>query len=240
MRKFRLNRAIQASVLASALGGSLFAAMPAASAATQECTGTLSGVTVKRLVVPEGETCTLEDVTVKQGVTVRPGGALITDDSEIGGNVIARGARTVQIIDTNVGRNIKVTGTTGATVIGSDGCKVDPLAGNNIQVRDSLGNVAICFMTVKNNIQLSGNAGLIGVFDNVVGNSLQARDNSGKFSRFRRNVVDNNIQISRNDSTVRLVDNTATGQLMCKGNVPAPSGEGNTASKLTGQCKDLG
>jgi hypothetical protein len=116
-------------------------------------TGTYASVRV-----PKGASCYLQDATVE-------------------GNVMANhGAVDVWIVDTAVERNIKIRGAERDVKIGSEDCKVDPVAGNNIMVTRSH-NVAICWMTVDNNIMVTRNDGRMMLRDNTVGNSIRVTKN---------------------------------------------------------------
>lgn len=227
---------------------------PVQAAPAQECTTTITGGTTGSLVVPEGEKCTLIGVTVEGSVTVEEGAALFTNDlngvnTTIEGNVVGRDAKTVRLIDTDViGQgttgNINLQRTTGAIIIGVEGCAVDPRVGNNITLINNFGPIAICQMTVGETITLQGNAKNIGVYDNVIGNSLVITGNTGDFIRVRDNEVGvtqgGSLTVKNNDSQVVLTRNEVANKLTCSGNNPAPRGAGNTAgSGGSGQCEDL-
>ncbi len=225
---------------------------PAQAAPATQCTGTITGGMTGSLVVPSGATCTLDGVTVNGNIRIMSGGALITDDSTINGNVRGDGARTVQLIDTDVvgtgtTGNITLTGTTGKIVIGSEGCVVDPAVGNNITLIDNEGNIAICFMTTGETIKVQGtDDGRIGIHDNVVGNSLLVQDNTGSRITLTNNDVGStgggSINVDNNTTTLKLnlTNNHTANALNCTGNVLAPTGSGNTADNGGhGQCVDL-
>ncbi|MDQ4038573.1 MAG: hypothetical protein M3313_09550 [Actinomycetota bacterium] len=225
---------------------------PAQAAPATECTGTITGGTTGSLIVPEGETCTLEGVTVNGNIRIEAGGALITDDSTINGNVRGNGARTVQLIDTDVvgtgtTGNITLTGTTGKIVIGSEGCRVDPAVGNNITLIDNEGNISICYMTVGETINVQGtDDGRIGIHNNTVGNSLIVQDNTGARITLTNNNVGvsggGSINVDNNTTTLKLnlTNNHSANALNCTGNVLPPTGSGNTADNGGhGQCADL-
>jgi len=206
-------RRVIIAVAALAAGG-IFAS-PASAATTTECTGTLSG-TYDRIVVPAGETCTLDGATVNSNVTVKSGGSLYTSNATIGGNVMSRDAATVRLIDTNIDHNVMISGTTGTVKIGSAGCKVDPSAAGNLMLKGNLGSIAICDMTIGHNVALIGNEGRIGAFRNIVGNNGLFFDNTGPATRVRDNQLDQNLN--------------------CRNNTQRVIASGNTAHKLLGQC----
>ncbi len=159
----------------------------------------------------------MDGATVTGSVTVGAGSSLYTMGATIGGNVMSRDAATVRLIDSDLGHNVMITGTTGAVRIGSKGCKVDPAAALNLKVKKNLGNVAICDMSVGRNLMVKGNAGRTGIFRNVVGNNVMLYGNTGSANRVR--------------------DNSVTQNLHCKGNAHKVISSGNTAKKIMGQCK---
>ncbi len=243
MRKFLATAAAAVAVVG-------LAQAPSNAATATECTTTLTGEIDGRVVVPEGETCTLDGATVNGNVRILEGAALISHNSTINGNVNGSGARTVQLIDTHVvgtgtTGNINLQGTLRRIVIGAAGCAVDPAVGNNITLINNFGNIAICQMTTGENITLVGNSGLIGVHDNVVGNSLVVKRNTGAFTRLTDNEVGvtqgGSITIANNSSQVVVKRNSAANKFACSANSPAPVGSGNTAGAgLGGQCSLLG
>jgi len=189
-------------------------AVPASAAMATECTTTLSG-TYDKIVVPDGATCTLDGATVVKGVRAGAGSSLYTMNATIGGNVMTRDAYTVQIIDTNVGHNIKVSGTTDLTKIGDAACTVDPSAARNLMVKGNSGPTAICSMTVGNNIAVFNNTGTVGVFRNTTDNNLLVFGNSGKGTRLRDNTVGINLNCEDNTSPKFVnVRNTVGGQML--------------------------
>src|SRR3954463_13758724 len=115
-----MKKLIYAAV-AAACCTAVVALPEAASSQTTECTGTLNG-TYDRILVPAGATCTLAGATVSKNLTVEQGAWLFAHQSSIGGNLMSRDAKTVRVIDTNVDRNLMVSGTVNITKIGGKGC----------------------------------------------------------------------------------------------------------------------
>lgn len=156
-----MKHVLPAFMLALALVVAGIVLTPAPSSAAADpifvCDGHYKDRTFKHVRVPEGATCVLRDSTVT-------------------GNFMARNPRTVKILDTEVRRNTMVRGATRDVVIGNAGCRLDPLAGNNIKVTRSH-NVAICWMTVKNNIMVRGNDGRITLTHNSVGRNIDVSRN---------------------------------------------------------------
>jgi hypothetical protein len=202
------------------------------------CSGTLSGGVYENLKVPAGATCTLEGVSVTGNIRVGDGATLLTDDSTVDMNVIARDAASVQLIDTVVLGEINLQRTSGAIVIGSEGCAVDPVADGNIVLINNDGTIAVCFMTLRN-LVVQGNTNRIGLFDNTVSNDLVVTQNSGAAIRIGRNDVGGNIRIQQNTSwkLIRVAFNTVAGNIRCTGNTVEPTVVGNTVGGAQlGQC----
>jgi hypothetical protein len=183
-------------------------ASPAAAKTTTECNGTLSG-TYDRILVPDGATCTLDGATVTGNVTAGAGSSLFTSNATIGGNVMTRDSLTVQIIRTDVGHNIMVTGTTGLTKIGGEMCKIDPSTALNLMVKGNSGNTAICSESIGRNFVANGNSGSVSLFRSTVGNNALVFDNTGNGTRLKFNAVSINLNCHGNTGKLVLKENTA-------------------------------
>ncbi len=158
------------------------------------CDGTYRNVTVKNVKVEPGASCTLVDSTVL-------------------GNVHARDAVDVLVLDTDVAHNINVMGATGDVKIGNAvGCSFDPSTGNNIMVKKSH-NVLICRQDVDNNIMVTGNDGRITVSDSAAGNNIMVNRN-------RAFVPDGDATHSV-PGAIRVIRCTVRGHLFTKGNDPS-------------------
>ena len=250
MRTFFIGLAAMSAALTMAVA-------PAQAVPATPCDSALASTTVGPLVVPAGATCTLTDVVVDGNIRIMAGGALLTHGSTLQGNVMGNGARTVQLINTDVvgngtTGNIDLSGTQESIIIGSDGCAVDPATGNNINLFGNDGPIAICYMTVGESINLKNNHDRIGVFHNTIGNPLIVQNNDAPFVRLRDNevgvtgggsmIVQNNITTGNAKSTngLRIKRNYSHNRLNCVGNVAAPIGKGNTADNgMSGQCVGL-
>ncbi len=228
---------IGAAALATGIG-----AGTASAAVAETCTGTLTG-TYPAIVVPDGETCTLDGAQVKGNVKVGIGSTLMTADAMIKGNVFGQQAMRVHIIDTDVWGQIHFRRTAKEIIIGNDGCKVDPNAGGNINLQNNYGPIGICQMTIKNNIILHNNHNRIGVFDNRVGNNIEVMSNTSAAIRLRDNTMKGGLLIKGNTvaKVLNVSTNTIGGNANCTMNLVAPTGSGNTAGgALSGQCAGLG
>lgn len=131
-------------------------------------------------------------------VVIQDGATCVITNSTITGNVRTTGApRVVSITDTPVRRNIHIRNVTQRVTIGADGCRVDPVAGRNLMVRDSH-NVAICEMSVANNLVLRNNTGILMVRDNKACNNLRIVGNDVLSMRVVRNSYAGNFRVRRN------------------------------------------
>ncbi len=210
----------------------------ALAAPATECSGTLTGGTSGSLRIPDGATCTLEGVTVQGMIKVGEGATLLTDESTISMNVMARDAASVRLIDTVVLGEINLQRTSGPIVIGPEGCAVDPIADGNIVLINNDGTIAVCFMNLRNLI-VQGNSKRIGLFSNIVSNNLIVTKNTGRAIHVRDNEVGRNILVTQNTSWKKIAvnDNTVTGNIRCTGNAIDPTVVDNTVGgAYLGQC----
>ncbi len=218
--RVRKRRAALAVAMTATLCASL---SPTAFASSEvECDGTIGKTTVEEVVVPDGATCHLMGTTVEKNLVVGTGSTLVTHDAELLGAVQAtKEPHSVRIINTDVDGNIHVRGATGTIVIGDSTCRIDPAAGNNIHLKDNLGPIAICMMTIEGNLHVIGSSERVRILRNVVGNNLHARENTGKWLRLRENKVGTNgignMDIDENGN-VMLRMNTVSNHLVCRDN----------------------
>lgn len=131
-------------------------------------------------------------------VVIRDGASCVITNSTITGNVRTTGApRVVSITDTNVTRNIHIRNVTERVTIGAAGCRVDPVAGRNLMVRNSR-NVAVCEMSVANNLVVRNNTGILMVRDNKACNNIRVVGNDVRSMRVVRNSYAGNFSVARN------------------------------------------
>jgi hypothetical protein len=166
-------------------------------------------------------TGTYTSVTVPAGASCYLRNALVT------GNFKAlHGAGDVFLINTELQRNVHITGATGTVKIGVNGCGFDPLAGNNIVVTDSH-NVAICWMTVDNNIMVFRNDGRIRLANNTVGNNIKVTSN------LAYNPLPGDGVVHGNAHAIRLENNVAGNHIFVRNNADRPLLEENNAPAPT-------
>lgn len=155
-------------------------------AADLVCDGSYHHRTFRHVVIPDDARCVITKSTIT-------------------GNVRTTGApRVVSITDTPVRRNIHIRNVTQRVTIGADGCRVDPVAGRNLMVRNSR-NVAICEMSVANNLVVRSNRGTLMVRDNKACNNLRVVGNDVRSMRVVRNSYAGNLAVRRNSWENRRV-----------------------------------
>lgn len=72
-----------------------------------------------------------------------------------------------------------------------------------------------------------------------VGGKVELKSNGGPVE-LRDNVIEDDVKLEKNRvGPLRLVGNSVDGKLECKNNEPSPTGTGNVAQQMTGQCSGL-
>jgi hypothetical protein len=244
-------------------GAMAFAGATGAQADPTICTGALNGVTVERLVVPAGQTCTVADVSVTRGVRVRrdatlqatnlvvgdsvrvgSGGSLLVDGmtNDIGGNVIARDA---------VVFSLARSGLIGSTFeIGGDVVVGGAEQGVGIGGITIRGDVLVRHSGAENGVGVSFN--VIDGSAAIVNNTIVGAERPSKIDVFA-NTVGDDLIVSRNDATLAFEPTfvgsnvVLHGDLICRHNIPEvvndpPGGPyPNTVveGERIGQCADL-
>jgi len=177
-----------------------------------ECIGKVGAISVEKIIVPSGASCTLSGTRVSSDVEVKGNASLRTEaGARVGGNIQAANSRQVIVLNTYVNGNIQTDNTTTVRITNRTG------VGGNIQLKQG-GSVIVETATVNGDIQFEEND-----------RSIQAS----------RNRVDGNFQVFKNTGGVKLVSNRITENLQCKENRPAPTGSGNIAGSKEDQCARL-
>jgi hypothetical protein len=125
---------------------------PTAAADEVRCTGTIGGVTVDNLRVPDGSSCRLVGTTVEGNITVGSGSRLVAVRVSVEGNIQAEGADRVVV---------------------RKGSRVD----GSIQLVQG-GSASIIRTTVNSDVQLFENSGGLIVRGNTIDGNLQCKENS--------------------------------------------------------------
>jgi hypothetical protein len=232
MRSMRLGAGVLAAVA--------FAGFLAGGAAGHDgptiCTGALNGVTVQRLVVPLGQTCSASDVTVSQGVRVRRGATLRATNVEVGGAIRVGSGGTLAIF----GGRVDIAG----GVIAPDAVSFELARdgflgstfqiGGNVLVGGAEDGVGIFGITIDGDVRVrrSGAEHGVGLGGNAIGGSAWIVDNTIVGARrpsdidVFANTVGEDLIVSRNDAT-RAFEPTFVGSnvvlrgdLVCRHNIP--------------------
>jgi hypothetical protein len=222
---------------------SVLAATSTAAAADFTCNGTFTGVTLKKVVVPNDGACTLVGSTVTGDVKVRTNAYFEANATSIQGSVKADRALTVYLHDgSTVGKDVKADKTSQVFLW-------DGHVNKNVQVQSFTGSgqVQVCGMKVDGNVkvQKSGTDILVGDVlaacgGNTVGGNVDVTNN---FADVELVVSDNTIggklTVSKNTGLAdKLVQLNAGGQrLVCESNSAPFVWSSNTGfARVKGQC----
>jgi hypothetical protein len=234
-----MNRRCLKKMLYCALTAGFFFSL-AASARAYICTGTLSGGTYTDILVPAGDTCTLQGVTVTGNIVVQSGGSLYflegpnsSDVSSVSGNLITVGASAVCLY----------SGYTGA------------IGGNVIAIGSGSSGVALCEVLYPFEVlcptKVSGNVAILDTANVIkrtlwdfcagsppitVGGNFEFANNAVS-TTIKSDTIRGNLLFNDNTAGGTISHNTIGGNLECSGNTPPPSGSGNIVSgAMLGQC----
>ena len=165
-----ISRRLAALAAVPVLGFGLAACQP--NADPESCRGTIGAVTVEKVIVPQGATCTLDGTRVQSDVLVKSDATLVARGATIGGNVQAENHREVRISSSStVGGSIQVK-QGGPVSVRSTSVAGDIQYDANRGPLEAVGN------RVNGSIQIVGNTGSNLVRDNRVGGNLQCKENS--------------------------------------------------------------
>jgi hypothetical protein len=191
------------------------------------CNGPITGRVDGDIVVDPGVFCIALGAVIDGNVIVLPGAVgFHTHHSLIEGNITAtRPVLDIRVLDSQVGRNVTITGTT----LGSVGATCRSSIGGNLELFDNAG--AMFF----------GQTGFGGVCtgpDTIHGNMVLAH-NSGSYDINSENVM-RNLRLLDNvggvGGHITLENNRIIETLDCRGNVPPPTGAANDAETYSEQC----
>jgi hypothetical protein len=136
------------------------------------CTGTLTGVTVDNLRVPQDGSCTLDNVTAQGTIKVETGATLNATRINVVGNIQAEGAAVVNVADSST-------------------------VGGSIQIKQG-GAARIDGVRVNADIQFESNSQALSATGNTVGGNIQAFQNQGGI-QIAGNTIDGNLQCKENE-----------------------------------------
>jgi cytoskeletal protein CcmA (bactofilin family) len=204
---------------------------PATAVNPERCNGRIGAVTVEKVVVPSGATCTLEGTRVQGNVTVRTEAILVAVGVRVDGNIQAEDARRVEVVaQSYVDGNIQVKRRAFALVEEST---ID----GDLQVEERGASLEAWGNVIGGDLQVKEAEGAL-IEDNQVEGNLQLEENRRVLAAFRNDVL-GNFQVFKNSGGVELVSNWIRQNLQCKENRPAPFGGGNVAGEKEDQCARL-
>lgn len=227
-----------------ALLASALVVAPGAAAGDTPCVSTLLPGTYDNVVVPPGQTCILNSVTVLGNVKALQDSRLRINSSNVGGNVEGDKADIVQVDASTVRENITIK---------EGGPAVAPAAGFHFCTQFSPPSSTPCEAVVINstiedgNIQIEKMQGDTVVRANGLLSLSPIRGNiqiyetfvaAAEFLSIDGNSVSQNVQVFKNGGPGRklVVFNTVRENLQCFENVPPFVGSANIARQAQGQC----
>ena len=228
---------------------------PTAGASTTPCSGVLGPVLVDNVVVPGGASCQLEGTQVSGNVVVEARGAvraeintairgdvvgrrnaiLSISRTAIGGNVGCSGCRRVNIFETEVGGSVRLQSAAEAVFV-----TASPIVGDLEIVAGAAGG-EITRGVVFGNLLFSRNRGPLMMVRQFVGGDMRIVENVSPVGfTLLENLIGKSLAFNRNTGPSAINANSIGETLACFENDPAPTGSGNVAAELTGQCEALG
>jgi hypothetical protein len=134
-----------------------------------ECYGTVGAITVEKIIVPFGATCTLNGTRVQSDVEVQ-GGTLTARNARVGGNVKGSEARAMTLVSTTVGGNVELKQ-------GAGGVVRQVRINGDLQVEQNRSRYTLDRNTVGGNLQAFQNRGGLAITGNRVAENLQCKEN---------------------------------------------------------------
>lgn len=219
-----------------------------ASAASVNCTGTLTG-TFDNIIVPAGAECDLGAATVNGSINVRAGAVLnMYGPATVKGSVSGNGSAEIAIYNASItptaviNTNAPVSGkskVSGNNVLGNLNITNNGTAficgafiGGNVFITGTYGN-QVAFGGSENDASCSPNGG-----GNVIGGAVSIQNNNATLFRDADNVVGRTMTVSGNQGSANknVLNNSVAGTLACFNNAAPFTASGNSAATSTGQC----
>jgi hypothetical protein len=206
------------------------------------CTGSF-GASASEIVVPAGETCTLEGTAeVKNSVTVQPGASLIDQGATVGKDIKATNPAGIQIgaaKQSVIGHDVKINGLSGS-IMGADNYVCNAKIGHDLHAEHSavtastlvVGDPPDCNVgdIVAHDIHVQENADKVDVSDSSAGHDIHVQNNSGGVNVSGTSSM-HDLHVQNNSGGVVVSNNTAGHNAKCSSNKPATEGEANKQSK---------
>lgn len=192
----------------------------ASASGDERCVGTRSG-TFENVYVPVGQTCTLQNSTVRGNVKALPSSRLFMTNNRVQGNIDGDEAVLVHVRGGTVGGSIQIKEANNSSVLGASISGGTVLTQGNIQIEKmNTGGILVADVVLR-----KGN--------------IKVEENRTR-SRFEvvRNRVAQNVQVFKNLGTnAKFVRNNTIGQIVqCKENQAPFTGGPNRAGDAQDQC----
>jgi hypothetical protein len=225
----------------------------AASAASVNCTGSLTG-TFDSVIVPANTECDVGAATINGSINVQAGASLVMyGPATVKGNINAYGSYVVEIYNQPPPESPTLVTNKNATVAG----KSEVVASNNVLGNVNISNytlgVLICGAYVGGNVLITGSQGPEVFFGgsyesgsvcdqygggNVVAGAVSIQNSNTYAFNVSDNVVGHGMNVSGNFGPANKIvfDNSVAGTLACFKNVGTFNASGNSATTAAGQC----
>lgn len=202
---------------------------------------TLSGTSVRQVLVPENSSCTLDNVTVEKDVVVLEGGRVFVSGSTIGDDLRAEDAASIRVdcrvvsgacSDTSsVGDDIVVSGTTSVpSGFSANYICNGTSVGDGVEISESNTPWQIGGGFCENSTQP-----VRGV---AIGGELEVEGNQAPVG-IDRNRIARDLDVEDNGALVTITNNFVGDDLECHDNNPPPtaSPSNNVGDDTRGQCE---
>ena len=154
-------------------------------------TQTIQGTLKKKLIVKSGESVGLTATAKAKAIEVQAGGALDLEGASTGG-IKASGASSIRVCAATLSGSSKITGTSGAVVIGGEeGC-----GGSSF----------------KSGLTVSANSGTVIVSGNQLGAKLTVTHDTGAATTVTHDTVGKALTVTANSGTVTDTPNSVKGK----------------------------
>jgi hypothetical protein len=236
----------------------VFAVGPAARAQVTSCSGVLSGHTVHHnLLVPDGATCVLHELTVVGNVLVGTNAALqLGAGTHISGNILAHSCNYVEEVGLAgvtqtpivIGGNVEINNCTVGGDFGSESGFPSFTVRGNLSCVNNGSFCALSGAEIGGNARFINNHAGVDVGHATIGGNLSVSDNTiandtGENVAISPNNVGGNVQVNNNTGGVIVGGNEIGGNLRCRGNPSGVtddnSGPNTVDGKKQGQCAGL-
>lgn len=204
-------------------------ATSSSAAFTTRCVGVGGAVTIPGdLVVPAGQSCTLNGTTVTGNVRVQADADLIMNGASVGGNVVVRQNAYLEAEGATVGGAVNATESFGNWIVGSTiGDRATSI--NNTQ---DLGFLLLEDTTVGERVRVTG--GALDLVSSTVG--AQVLGLQADYTDLYDTVVEGNLRIEGNEFGTAICDSEVYGVAQLRDNGVGVQLGGGTAAGAMADC----